>query len=223
MALMAMDVAAERLSVSVRQVQRLAKAGAIVAVGANLLDAESVHRFGRQRAGHRQRAWAEDTAWAAIGLLAGVRVEWLGQAQRSRLKGRLRDIGADEFVSAVRNRATVHHFAAHRAAATRLGQRLVTASTSPLFDDLTPASGAGVEGYLATDDLDGLIDEFALATDGVGDIDVTVCTTSFDLGIIETIAGAGETLAAIDLATSLDPREHTAALDALTRRLKAFA
>ncbi len=223
MALMTMDVAAVRLGVSVRQVQRLAKAGAIVAVGANLLDAESVHRFGRQRAGHRQRAWAEDTAWAAISLVADVRVDWLGQAQRSRLKGRLRDIGAEEFVSAVRNRAIVHRFAAHRAAARRLGERLVTAGTSPVFGDLTPADGAGVDGYLATEELDGLIDEFVLATDGVGDIDVIIRTTSFDLGIIEGIAAAGGTLAAIDLATSLDPREHSAAIDALTRRLKEFA
>ena len=223
MALMATSAAADRLGMSVRQVQRLAKSGAIVAVGAGLLDAESVHRFGRQVAGHRQRAWAQDTAWAAIGLLAGVQVDWLGQAQRSRLKGRLRDIGADELVSAVRNRATVHHFTAHRAAATALGERLITTATSLPIGDLTAATSTGVDGYLAVGDLDGLIDQFALATDGVGDIDVTVRATDFDLATIETIASAGETLAAVDLATSLDPREHSAALGALTRRLQAFS
>ena len=223
MALMTMGVAADRLGVSVRQVQRLARSGAIAAVGSGLLDAESVHRFGRERVGHRPRAWAEDTAWAAIGLLAGLRVEWLGQPQRSRLKGRLRVIGADELVSAVRNRASVHRFTAHRAAAAALGERLVTAATSPTFGELTPAASAGVDGYLAASDLDGLIAEFVLATDGIGDVDVTVRTTRFDLTTVAAIAGAGETLAAIDLTTSLDPREHAAAREVLTRRLRAFA
>lgn len=223
MVLMAMDVAADRLGVSVRQVQRLARSGDLVAVGANLLDAASVHRFERRRAAHPRRAWAEETAWAAVGLLAGVQVDWLGQPQRSRLKSRLRDIGAEELVSAVRNRATVHHFTAHRAAATGLAGRLVTGSRSAAFGDLTATTVAGVDGYLTAGDLDEVIEEFVLATDGVGDLEVTVRSTGFDLATIEIIAAAGQTLAAVDLATSLDPREHAAALGAVTHALQVFA
>lgn len=223
MGLMGMSVAAVRLGVSVRQVQRLVKSGDVVSVGVDRVDAESVYRLQRERAGHRRRAWEEATAWGAIGLLSGVQVDWVGQAQRSRLKARLRLIEADVLVSAVRNRAIVHRFTAHRAAVTGLEQQLVASGGRAAFGDLTAATSTGVDGYIATTDLDRLVDEFVLATDGAGDVDVTVRTTSFDFAIVVAIAATGDTLAAVDLATSLDSRERAAGLGILTGQLEAFA
>lgn len=223
MSLMAMNDAAKHLGVSLRQIQRLAKSGDLRAVGLNRLEVESVLRYERQVAGRRTRAWAEPTAWAAVALLSGVEANWMGQAQQSRLKARLRLAAAEDLVGACRNRATVHRFAAHRAAVERIRSRVIESGTGNALSGLTANLIDMADGYLGEADLSQVVDRYALSTEGDGDADVILRTTSFDLDVVRSIAAADQVLAALDLATSVDTRERSAGLRVLAERLEQFA
>src|SRR5687768_7008182 len=89
MPLLTTQQAADRIGVSVRQVQRLVADDGLVAIGPDRIDADSVAQWIAQRQGSRARAWEEPTAWAAVALLEGRPADWLGQAQRSRLRSAL--------------------------------------------------------------------------------------------------------------------------------------
>lgn len=86
MSLIATSAVAQRLGVSVRQVQRLVRDGSLHGVGPSRIDLESVLRYEQTVSGHRGRAWSEATAWAAVALVSGVEVDWLGQPQLSRAR-----------------------------------------------------------------------------------------------------------------------------------------
>lgn len=220
---MALNAAADRLGVSVRQMQRLATNGKVRRVGPNRVDAESVLHLERSRADHRRRAWTEQTAWAAIALLSGVEVDWLGQAQKSRLRARLRGVTAGEFVGSCRNRARIHRLTGHRAVAQRIAERIVGSGATQGLGDLTEASDGTVDGYVTSGTVDGLVAEFALSTSGTGQTRVVLRATALDLDIVAAIAKADQMLAAVDLATSLDTREASAAASLITARLSEFS
>lgn len=217
-----MDAAAERLGVSVRQVQRLARAGELQRLGANLVDAKSVLRLERTVSGHRRRAWSQTTAWAAAALLSDVEVGWMGQSQLSRLKARLRVMSAEEFAGSSRNRAVVHRFTAHRSALSRLSGQIVSSGAGGTVAGLTVSLDGGADGYVTTEDVWVLACTFHLATDGAGDVNVVLRSTDFDLDVVRSIADAGQVLAALDLSTSVDIRERTAGLRVITGALESF-
>ncbi|MDP3894984.1 hypothetical protein, partial [Nocardioides sp.] len=125
MSLLAVSEAANRLGVSTRQVQHLVARGELLSLARGVVDETSVERLLAVRRGSHTRAWAESTAWAGVALLSGREAGWLGESQRSRLRGRLRGMGADELVDRARGRARVSRYVAHRSAGERLRAELV--------------------------------------------------------------------------------------------------
>src|ERR1019366_6189875 len=123
MELMEVRDAARQLGVSDRQLRKLVASGQLVALGRGLVDARSVWHYQAQQGVHRERTWAEPTAWAALDMLTGGSAEWLGKTQRSRLKARLDGLLASDLLSRTRNRATVHRFAGHRSVLKLVGAR----------------------------------------------------------------------------------------------------
>lgn len=215
---LSIEEAARTLGVSVRHAQRLADAGAIAKVARGLVDHDSVDQYLRSQRLGRTRAWSEHTAWGAIALLAGRDADWLGGTQRSRLRGALREIAdADELASRMRDRAQIRRFVAHRAALPRLRDRLVTADLTRL--GLVAVNDGNVDGYLASDDLVNVVDNLELREDAAGDVVLRV--TGFDFN---QVAGLVTTsvVAALDAATSTDPRMRGVGQRALADLLRTF-
>lgn len=220
MALLAVAEAAELLGVTARQVQHLAAQGDIHMVARGVVDATSVERHLAVHATVHRRAWSEMTAWAAVALLDGVTPEWLGASQISRLKGRLRSLPAAQLVERARGRARVTRYVGHSRGGTRLAAELITASRHAAATGL--ADAGDVDGYLAEGDVAALIRRHGLRRDDEGR--VTLRVTSASKEIVERVAEAGPTLAALDLAESLDVREREAGLSVLaaaSERLRA--
>lgn len=218
MSLLAVSEAAERLGVSTRQVQQLVARGELRSLARGVVDETSVERLLAVRRGSHTRAWAESTAWAAEALLSGREAGWLGESQRSRLRGRLRGLGAEELVERARGRASVSRYVAHRSAGERLRAELV--DTSSTAARLGLAATNAIDGYLATTDLKAVVSRHGLIRDDTGS--VTLRATSVDLDVVRDLVSAGDVLAALDLAESLDVREHRAGIDALSRALGEF-
>ena len=218
MSLLAVSEAAERLGVSTRQIQHLVARGELRSLARGVVDETSVERLLAVRRGSHTRAWAELTAWGAVALLSGREAGWLGESQRSRLRGRLRALGADEMVERARGRARVSRYSAHRTTGERLRKQLVDTSSAAERLGLTATNA--IDGYLATTDLKAVVARHGLIRDDQGG--VTLRATSADLGIVRDLAGGSVVLAALDLAESLDIRERRAGIDALNHALGEF-
>lgn len=215
MSLLPVSEAAERLGVSTRQVQHLVARGELLSLARGVVDETSVERLLAVRRGSHTRAWAESTAWAAVALLSGRAAGWLGESQRSRLRGRLRGMDIDELVERARGRARVSRYVAHRSVGERLRTELV--DTSPAAERLGLAATNAIDGYLAATDLEAVVSRHGLIRDNTGS--VTLRAISMDLDVVRDVVSASDVLAALDLAESLDVRERRAGIDALDRAL----
>ena len=80
------------------------------------------------------------------------------------------------------------------------------------------AATAAVDGYVAIGELDAVAGGHALVRDEEGQ--VTLRATSMDLAVVRVLAETAVTVAALDLAESLDSRERHAGLAALERALE---
>jgi hypothetical protein len=218
MSLLAVSEAAERLGVSTRQVQHLVARGALRQVARGVLDETSVERLVAVRGGSHKRAWAEATAWGAAALLSGAEAEWMGESQRSRLKGGLRRLSAAELVGRTRERAEVTRYAAHSSAGQYLLGELVYAAD--VASRLGLAETNNIDGYLAASDVDAVVSRHGLIPEDAGR--VTLRATSMDLDVVRDMSKRGVVLAALDLAESLDVRERRVGMDALDRALESF-
>lgn len=202
--LLSTEEAAHLLSVTVQHVNRLARAGEIAKVAYGLVDRASVDRYIASHRTGRTRVWAEHTAWAAIALLSGQHVDWVGAAQVSRLRSTIREIEAvSDLVARLRDRAATRIYSGHRSAVLRLRDELVAVDRSMLglVDDVKR-----VNGYLASNTLAATVRHLGLRESANGAI--TVRATGFDLAVVERLATTSSVLAAVDAATSLDPRER---------------
>lgn len=207
--------AAARAGVSQRQARNLVEDGHILLIARGVVDADSVSAYVRRRGPVRRRVWSEETAWAAVNLLAGSGVGWLGASQASRLKKQIRTIDAPELVSRVRNRATAHEFDGHRSVTNGVADELVRGSES--VGGLTMASR--IDGYLRGDQLDNMVSRFHLRAASRGAISIR-CTSHLDK--VQAISDHDpDLLAAIDLATSADAREREVAFTLITNRIAA--
>jgi hypothetical protein len=211
MALLALTEAAERLGVSTRQVQHLAARGELHLLARGVLDETSVDRYLAVRGSHHRRAWSEKTAWGAVALVSGVAPPWMGESQRSRLKGRLRSLSSAGLVERSRERAEVTRYAGHASTVTRLRAELVDTDRAARSLGLTGATP--VDGYLAADDLAMVVARHGLERDVDGRF--TLRATTMDLHVVSELATASTVLAALDLAESLDARESHVGLDEL--------
>lgn len=209
---------ASTLGVSTRHARRLADSGAVTRIARGLVDRSSVDRYLQSQRQGRTRAWAEHTAWGAVAILSGQSTDWLGATQASRLRSTLREINdVDELLTRMRDRERVHTFEAHRAALPRLRALIVSTNLSLL--GITDAVDDSVDGYLTEADLDDLVRTLGLraATSGA----VVVRTTGFDFARVRDLV-ATSTVAALDAATSTDPRLRGVGRRALDELLEAY-
>ena len=219
------EEAAHLLNVTKRHVARLGDLGEIRYLGRGLVERESIIEYLQERGFSRARAWSEETAWAAVALLSGLEVDWLGQVQTSRLRGRLRQLadaehGSHEIVGRARNRAAVKKYESYGFLAPRMRKEVVTASRRRL--GLTESRGDQVDGYIDTNVLADLEKQYGLEHSARGTM--IVRATTFDLQIVKRIATKGNgALAALDAAGSTDSREHGVGARALTVYLEEFA
>lgn len=218
MTIVAVSEVAERLGVSTRQVQHLVARGDLRQVARGVLDETSVERLIAVRGGSHRRAWSTETAWGAVALLSGAHAAWMGETQRSRLRARLRALGASELVERARERAEVKRYAAHSSAGQYLRAELVYATD--VAGRLGLAAANTIDGYLAEADVAGVVSRHGLIRDDEGR--VALRATSMDLEVIRDLAQRSVALAALDLAESLDVRERRAGLDSLDRALESF-
>lgn len=219
------DEAARLLGVSKRQVARLGEQGQIQYLSRGLVDRGSVNQYLSEREFSRTRPWSEATAWGAVGLLAGIDIGWLGPAQASRLRGRLRALaaveeGAHELVSRARARASIRTYESFDFLVSRVKKDVIVIGRRGL--GLTDARKDQIDGYVSTEALAELEMSLGLHRDARGTM--ILRATDFDLGIIKDIVSQGNgALAAFDAAGSMDPREKGVGSRALTTYLQDFA
>lgn len=216
-------VAAERLGVSQRQVQRLIDARELPATrtagDAWLVDALAVNAMVRARP-HRGRPWSPATAWAALWRVSGLEVDWLDRRTTGRLGVRLASIDAQEIVHATRRRAVVRRYRASESSLTAVREAVVTSGASamePSTFDLDPDLG-GVDGYSTSEAADRLERDFHLIESLRGNVTLRVVpVASAALVGRDTMPVA---VIAADLAESLEARERSAGLRVLEDLLR---
>jgi hypothetical protein len=219
------DEAARMLGVTKRHVARLGEHGQVRYLARGLVDRGSVNEYLSERAFSRSRPWSEATAWAAVALLSGIEVDWLGQVQTSRLRGRLRRLAADEngsneLVGRARERASVRTYESFGFLVSRVRKDLVVVGRRRL--GLSDQRKDRIDGYVNSDVLARLEKSLGLSRNTRGTM--ILRATDFDLDIIKRIATKGNgALAALDAAGSMDHREHGVGVRALTKYLQDFA
>jgi hypothetical protein len=208
--------ASDLLGVEARQVRVLAETGDIVRLARGIFDRRSVERYRAERGTGRTRTWAEHTAWGAIALLSGAAPVDLGDTQRYRLRATLLDIAHPrELAIRLRDRATVTTWSGHRSVSDRVREELVIPGRQRLG---LVEDAAIVDGYIHTSRIAELVRRCRLREDTTGSI--TLRYTSMDIDFIEYLATLNRTLAAVDAATSLDPRERGVGEQTLVQRLE---
>lgn len=206
------------LGVEARQVRALAERGFITRIARGVFDRESVEHYRRRRGSGRTRTWTEPTAWAAVSMLSGVAPQQIGDTQTYRLRAALRTITEpSELAIRLRDRATVTTWSGHRSVLERVRKELVVPDRARLglVEDTTR-----VDGYLAAGGADDLVARHRLRDDPQGV--VTLRSTSTDVTFLARLITVSRTLAAVDAATSLDPRERGVGEGVLARRLELF-
>ena len=208
---MSLREAAQLLDVTEKQVQYLARNAQVVSVARGLVDARSVRAYQANRQGVHTRGWSGRTAWAAVALLANYGQRWIDQPQRSRLRSRLGDMNAEQFVAAARNRALVGHWSGHPAVVARLhaDSRTVAQRSLPSLS----TGSATTDWYIEKRDEIRLVQEYGLKANPAGDLTFRVIDTQLYLGlpaiVLTDVADLmdRDILPALDAATSPDPRE----------------
>lgn len=217
--LLSVAEAAHVLGVSVQQVGRLSRSGAITHVARGVLDRDSVDRYVSSRRQGRTRAWAEHTAWGAIALLSGLGADGLGAAQASRLRRTLHELTEPaELLVRLRDRATVQSYSAHRAALPRLRDLIVVPDIKQL--GIVDMEDSKLDGYIAAHSLEAAVRSLALEKVATGN--VTLRVTGFDFEQVQALVNASTVVAALDAATSVDPRVRGVGEHALAKILKTY-
>lgn len=123
----------------------------------------------------------------------------------------------DDMLTRMRDRVQVHTFEAHRAALPRLRELIATTNLRLL--GITDAVDDSVDGYLTEADLDTVVRTLGLRTAASGT--VVLRTTGFE---IDTVRGlvTTSTVAALDAATSTDPRLRGVGRRTLGELLEAY-
>lgn len=210
--------AAARLGVSVRQAQRLARAGRLQVVrqvgSSKLLDDSGL---ATAASGRRGRVWAPHTAWAAIDLLETGSTDRLTGSSLSRLRGRLRRCEAAELVRLTSGRAELWRGGQTRRTAHQLREELALSGESLLARrevatqfGLAAVDGGRIEGYVQDADWERLQNRFGLEADAEGEVFIHLASQKPVTGVVTT---------ALDLAERWGIRERSAALGFLAELL----
>jgi hypothetical protein len=220
---MSVAEAAELLHVTEKQVQHLGRQGALTYLARGLVDAGSVRALHVARQGQHTRSWSSRTAWAAVALLSQRDAQWLGQAQASRLRSRLRDIDSPRLVSATRSRAEVTRFAGHEAVARRLDREAGTWARRALPQLVAPGHAGHTDWYVDARRMDHLVERYGLLPDIRGQYTFRLVETDNDV-TYDRVADLvqSDVLTALDAASGGDPRERGVATRLLDDALAAF-
>jgi len=209
-------VAAERLGISQRQVQRLIEARELPATrtagDAWVVDALAVNAMARTRPA-RGRPWSHATAWAALWRLSGLEVDWLDRRTLRRLDDRLASIDAEELVHATRRRALVRRYRASESFLADLDALVIRSGVramEPSTFGMDQAVGR-VDGYCTAEAADSLARDFRLIEDSQGNVTLRV-VLAMPPTIIEGRDVMPVAVVAADLAESLEVRERSAGL-----------
>jgi excisionase family DNA binding protein len=219
---MTASAAADLLGVSQRQVERLARAGDLTVTrtvgGALLLDAASVHGWA-QRDRHHGRPWSAATAWAALTLLSGERVDWLRPSALSRLRHRLRSSDASELAWQVRRRAAVHRMQGwgQDTGLVRTGVSALSDSELSALFELSPVA-RGIDGYVRANEFSAVVAALGLVEDVAGNARVRVVPEDAGYAVGHVLTAA----VAVDLSEALDTRESAAGQRVLQNLLEEF-
>jgi hypothetical protein len=211
--------AALTLGVSERRAQQMAESGQITRVARGLFDRASIERHRAERGTGLTRTWAEHTAWGAIAMLSQLAPLGLGDTQTYRLRAALREItDPNELAIRLRDRATVTTWAGHRSVTDRVRKELIVPGRKRigLVEDDTL-----VDGYIHSDDVHDLVRRYRLTQDDTGTITMRV-TDSVAVDLFKKMPAFTRTLAGVDAATSLDPRERGVGERLLASRLELF-
>lgn len=224
--------AAAALSVTERQVARLARSGSIIVartVGNSLLlNSASVHRVA-QSSRRPGRPWSPEVSWAALALLSHCKVDWMHNSKQiTRLKHRLRRSTAEEVAYLARNRATTHHMDTWDGdgdvlirggylAATGISAVIHVPETAARFG-LSSALHDKVDGYVLEDDFDDVVEQFGMLSQN-GDVTLRVVSALNPFLRTATLPIAA---VAVDLMESLDTRQRSAGARVLQELLDDF-
>ena len=217
--LISIEEASRLLDISVQHVRRLADSGALTKVARGVIDRNSLDQhLSSQRRG-RTRAWAEQTAWGAIALLAGSDADWLGASQTSRVRRTLRELNEpSDLLVRLRDRATTRTYTAHRAALPRLREIIAVSDLVPL--GIVDGDRSSVDGYIAAGALEATVRDLALQQTATGN--VTLRATTFNFVRVQNLIAESTVVAALDAATSVDPRIRGVGERSLANALKAY-
>ena len=216
--MLTLSEAAAALGVSERRAQQMAENGQITRVARGLFDRASVERHRAERGTGLTRSWSEQTAWGAIAMLSNAAPLGLGDTQTYRLRATLREItDPTDLAIRLRDRATVTTWSGHRSVTDRIRQDLVVPGRKRIG---LVENDTLVDGYIHTDDVHALVRRNRLRQDTTGTI--TLRITGMDIDFVKYLAAFNRTLAAVDAATSLDPRERGVGEQVLVGRLELF-
>lgn len=215
-----LDETAAELHVSTRHARRLADSGVLTKVARGLIDRDSVDRYLSSQRQGRTRAWAEHTAWGAIALLSGLDADWMGATQASRVRRTLRELSEpSDLLVRLRDRAEVRTFTAHHSAVPRLRALLAVPDLGRF--GIVDARDSSIDGYIADLSVEAVVGELGLQDSGTGN--VTLRVTAFDFDRVQTLVANGIVVAALDAATSIDPRIRGAGQRAVVDTLAEYA
>lgn len=116
---MSLREAAQLLDVTEKQVQYLARHARIAALCPRDSRREVRQGLPGPSAGRAYTRMVRSNR-VAIALISKYDKNWIGQAQGSRLRGRLANMNAEQLVAAARNRALIGHSTGHPAVVARL-------------------------------------------------------------------------------------------------------
>jgi len=211
--------AAEKLGVSRQAIGHLIRAGELdafrTAGNAYLIDSASLNEYERLSRG-RGRPLSSRSAWAALWYLSNLEVNWLTYQQERRLKINLASIATEDFLWAIRKRATSVRLWVDESFLTKAKDSLVisgaSAEGSSLFG-LTTHSNY-LEGYIAESQVADFIKTFH--ADYHDDANTLLRVTGD--GAPHSILAGREMPSAVvaaDLASSSVSREQSAGLEVL--------
>lgn len=215
-------VAADRLGISQRQVQRLIEARELPATrtagDAWIVDALAVNAMARTRPA-RGRPWSPATAWAALWRVSGLDTDWLDRRTMRRLHDRLASIDAEELVHATRRRAVVRQYRASGSFLADLDALVIRSGARAMEPSRfgMDADPGRVDGYCTSEAATGLVRDFQLVEDARGNVTLRVATlpTASEGRDVMPVA-----VVAVDLAESLEARERSAGLRVLKELLR---
>lgn len=212
---------AQRLGVSGRRVNMLRASGALEAIPAGngmLFTEDSVRRQARWQ-GMGGRPYSSGMAFAALYLLSGLDVPWLGRQQRCRLNVYLNQVDAESLTRLIRKRATMIEYWCRESNLGRVtGLIRLSAATGELADSFRLTATNRVEGYITASALDDVVRQCRLKS-GVAPVRVRL-RVSDDLP--EGDGAMPLAVCAADLAESSDLREQRAGLEALQQFIDEY-